>query len=37
MMNDVLDKIRRKDAREDEILKHTKYDWLKNFPDLSEK
>ena len=37
MMNDVLDKIRRKEARENEILKHTRYDWLKNYSDLSEK
>ena len=37
MMNDVLDKIRRKEARENEILKHTRYDWLKNSSDLSEK
>lgn len=37
MMNDTLDKIRRKEARENEILKHTRYDWLKNSDDLSEK
>ena len=37
MMNDALDKIRRKEARENEILKHTRYDWLNNFHDLSEK
>ena len=37
MMNDALDRIRRKEARENEILKHTRYDWLKNFADLSEK
>ena len=37
MMNDTLDRIRRKEARENEILKHTRYDWLKNYSDLSEK
>lgn len=29
IMNDVLDKIRRKEARENEILKHIRYAWLK--------
>jgi transposase len=37
MMNDTLDRIRRKEARNNEILKHTRYDWLKNSDDLSEK
>ena len=37
MMNDTLDRIRRKEARNNEILKHTRYGWLKNSPDLSEK
>ena len=37
MMNDTLDRIRRKEARNNEILKHTRYDWLKNSSDLSEK
>ena len=37
MMNDALDRIRRKEARNNEILKHTRYDWLKNSPDLSDK
>jgi transposase len=37
MMDDTLDRIRRKEARENEILKHTRYDWLKNFHDLPEK
>ncbi len=37
MMNDTLDRIRRKEARENKILKHTRYDWLKNFSDLSER
>jgi len=37
MMNDTLDRIRRKEAQENEILKHTRYDWLKNFHDLPEK
>jgi transposase len=37
MMNDNLDRIRRKEARNNEILKHTRYDWLKNSDDLSEK
>ena len=36
MMNDVLDKIRRKEARENETSKHTRYDWLKNYSDLRE-
>ena len=37
MMNDTLDRIRRKEARDNDILKHTRYDWLKNYSDLSEK
>jgi transposase len=37
MMNETLDRIRRKEARENEILKHTRYDWLKNSSDLSKK
>ncbi len=37
MMNDALDRIRRKEARENEILKHTRYDWLKNSDDLSDR
>ena len=37
MMNDTLDRIRRKEARVNEILKHTRYDWLKNSDDLSDK
>ncbi len=37
MMNDALDRIRRKEARENKILKHTRYDWLKNYSDLSDK
>ena len=37
MMNDTLDKIRRKEARINEILKHTRYDCLKNSDDLTEK
>ena len=37
MMNDTLDRIRRKEARNNEILKHTRYDWLKNSSDLSDK
>ena len=37
MMNDTLDRIRRKEARVNEILKHTRYDWLKNSSDLSGK
>ncbi|QRF74545.1 Transposase [Thermoplasmatales archaeon] len=37
MMNDALDRIRRKESRENEILKHTRYDWLKNFSDLLQK
>ena len=36
MMNDVLHKIRRKEARENEILKHTRYVWLKTFSDLAD-
>jgi len=36
MMNDVLDRISRKEAKDNEILNHTRYDWLNNFPDLSE-
>ena len=37
MMNDALDRIRRKEAKSNEILKHTRYDWLKNFDDLTER
>ena len=37
MMNDALDRIRRKEARENSILKHTRYDLLKNYSDLSDK
>ena len=37
MMNDALEKIRRKEARVNEILKHTRYDWLKKSSDLTEK
>ncbi|MGP6240348.1 transposase, partial [Cuniculiplasma sp. SKW4] len=37
MMNDTLDRIRRKEARDNDILKHTRYQWLKNYSDLSEK
>ena len=37
MMNDTLDRIRRKEAKANEILKHTRYDWLKNSDDLSDK
>ena len=36
-MNDILDRIRRKEAKSNEILKHTRYDWLKNFDDLAER
>ena len=36
-MNDALDRIRRKEARGNSILKHTRYDWLKNYSDLSDK
>jgi len=37
MMNDTLDRIRRKEAKSNGILKHTRYDWRKNFHDLQEK
>ena len=37
MMNDTLDRIRRKETRENAILKHTRYDWLKNYSDLSDR
>ena len=37
MMNYTLDRIRRKGARVNEILKHTGYNWLKNSDDLSDK
>ena len=36
-MNDTLDKIRRKEAKENEILKQTRYDWLKNSDDLPDR
>ena len=35
-MDDALDRIRRKETRENEIPKHTGYGWLKNYSDLSE-
>ncbi len=37
MINDTLDRIRRKEAKSNDILKHTGYDWPKNSSDLSEK
>jgi len=37
MMNDTLDRIRRKGAKSNGNLKHTRYDWLKNFHDLPDK
>ena len=37
IMNDPLDRIRMKEARENEILKHTGYDWLRNLDDLSDR
>ncbi|MGP6208072.1 transposase [Cuniculiplasma sp. SKW3] len=37
MMNDTLDRIRRKEAKGNEILRHTRYDWLKNSSDLTER
>ncbi|OWP56350.1 MAG: hypothetical protein B2I17_06455 [Thermoplasmatales archaeon B_DKE] len=37
MMNDTLDRIRRKEAKINEILKHTIYDWLKNTSDLTDR
>ena len=37
MMNDILDRIRRKEAQNNEILKHAGYDWLKNSDDLSDR
>ena len=36
MMNDVLDRIRRKESKINEILKYTRYDWLKNPDDLTD-
>lgn len=37
IINDTLDKIRRKEASVNEILKHTRYDWLNNSDDLSNR
>lgn len=37
MMNDTLDRIRRKESRENEIIKHARQDWLKNSSDLPDK
>lgn len=37
MMKDALDRIRRREARINAILKNTRYDWLKNYNDLMEK
>ena len=37
MMNDILERIRRKESRIKAILKHTGYKWLKNYSDLNEK
>ena len=36
-MNDALDRIRRKEASVNEILKYTRYDWLKKSDDLTDK
>ena len=36
MMNDTLDRIRRKETKSNEILKHTRYGWLKNSDDLTD-
>lgn len=36
-MNDVIDKVRRKETKENELLKNTRYLWLKNPDNLSEK
>ena len=37
MMNDILERIRRKESRINAILKPTGYKWLKNYSDLNEK
>ncbi len=36
-MNDALDRIRRKEASVNEILKYTRYDWRKNSDDFTDK
>ena len=36
-MNDVIDKVRRRESKENELLKNTRYLWLKNPDNLSEK
>jgi hypothetical protein len=37
MTNDALDKIRIEEATRNAILKHTRYEWLKNSSDLSDR
>lgn len=37
MINEILDRIRRKEAFVNEILKHTRYDWPKNSDDLPDR
>ena len=37
MMNDIFERIRRKESRIKAILKYTGYKWLKNYSDLNEK
>ena len=37
MMNDTLDRIRRKESSENEIIKHARQDLLKNSSDLPDK
>ena len=37
MTNDTLDKIRIEEATRNAILKHTRYEWLKNSSDLSDR
>ena len=37
MMNDIPDRGRSKEARNNETLKHISYDWLKNSHDLTDR
>jgi len=36
-MNDAIDKIRRRESKVNDILRNTRYGWLKNPDDLTEK
>lgn len=37
MMNDTVDRIRRKEEKDNEILRNTRYDWIKNSSELTNR